>query len=80
VGGLELAARFTRPAFDLLNHSTGEKRAVLARLVQDMEWRCALFNEAASTARACSRVALKCNAARLSANTFKLTPHMSLCL
>ena len=25
---------------------------------------------------ACSRVALKCNAARLSANTFKLTPYM----
>ena len=36
--------------------------------------------DAASTARACSRVALKCNAARLSANTFKLTPYMSLCL
>jgi len=36
--------------------------------------------DAASTARACSRVALKCNAARLSANTFELTPYMSLCL
>ena len=36
--------------------------------------------DAASTARACSRVALKCNAARLSANTFKLTPYMSPCL
>ena len=36
--------------------------------------------DAASTARACSRVALKCNAARLSANTSKLTPYMSLCL
>ena len=34
--------------------------------------------DAASTARACSRVALKCKAARLSANTFKLTPYMSL--
>ena len=35
---------------------------------------------AASTARARSRVALKCNAAYLSANTFKLTPYMSLSL
>ena len=35
---------------------------------------------AASTARACSCAALKCNAACLSANTFKLTPYMSLCL
>jgi hypothetical protein len=34
----------------------------------------------ASTARACSRVALKCNAACLSADTFILTPFMSLFL
>jgi len=35
---------------------------------------------AKSAARACSRVALKCNAACLSADTFKLTPHMNHCL
>jgi len=34
----------------------------------------------ASTARACSRAALKSNAACFSANTFELTPYVSLCL
>ena len=51
------------------------------RAIYSSSSRCgAPYFGAASTARACSRTAMKCKAACLSVYTFKLTSYVSLCL